>query len=407
MASSLSLTHYETLGVSQQAKPKEVRDAYHKLALKLHPDKDPGNPRAVAAFQKVSTSPLLLELLCWLNSISSMTQLGAAYEALRDETRRTKYDAILSSSQRARQPPLPADWPSQKSSDPDATTHAWHEDMRRRAWDWSRKAQERADQARREDDEFWSGATYAHGATDHSGWGKEWDLEQKDRYNLREHQQRQRAARKEARKGAESKKREMGTPPPPPRDPVDQGAEEFKGRAERYKKKQEAGEKAERERREDDENWSKPPSPQQFDPGWSGKVDKEYEERLENEKRTRMDYRKAEREQFEKKWPAELLRLRSKIISIEVDIDKTEAKVDESKRTTKDEREDDDHEQIFDVSIKRKYLERRLKKCLNEYKQIVKLLSLRGRGQEADEADVQLREVCTLQSNSFVVGNST
>lgn len=63
MASSSYQTHYEVLGITQNAELKEVRDAYHKLALKRHPDKDPRNPRAVAAFQKVSTNPILQELL--------------------------------------------------------------------------------------------------------------------------------------------------------------------------------------------------------------------------------------------------------------------------------------------------------------------------------------------------------
>ena len=111
-------------------------------------------------------------------------------------------------------------------------------------------AQERADQARREDDAFWSGPTYAHGATDRNGWGKEWDREQENRSDLYENQQRQRAAhkkaRKEARKEAERKKYEADIPSP--RDPFDQGTEGKKAQAERDKKTQESQEKFERER---------------------------------------------------------------------------------------------------------------------------------------------------------------
>ena len=62
MALSSHQTYYELLGITQQANVKEIRDAYHRLALKCHPDKDPCNPRAVAAFQKVSRSPILQSL---------------------------------------------------------------------------------------------------------------------------------------------------------------------------------------------------------------------------------------------------------------------------------------------------------------------------------------------------------
>ena len=64
MASSSYQTHYEILGISQQAQLKEVRDAYRKLALKCHPDKDLRNPRAAAVFQKVSNRLWPTGLLC-------------------------------------------------------------------------------------------------------------------------------------------------------------------------------------------------------------------------------------------------------------------------------------------------------------------------------------------------------
>lgn len=290
-----------------------------------------------------------------------MTQLVTAYETLSDGNRRTIYDATLPSSQRARQMPQPANWPPQRSYD----------------WHW---------QARREDTSYWSGETYAHGTADRSGSGKQRGPEQ----------MRDRAAEKKAHKEAESKRRDMNRPPP--QDPFDQETENVNTRAEKSRKKKEARAKAEREAREDDENWGKPPSPQK---PHSDRWYKTEEEKLEKKKKKRADRRKAEREQSEKQWSAELLTLLSKIINIEVDIDKTEAKADESTRAAKGEREDEDQEQIFHLQIKRRSLERRLQERVEEYKRIVKLLRDWGQEQEANEADVKLREVCTSQSDSF------
>ena len=312
-----------------------------------------------------------------------MTQLGTAYETLSDEKRRTIYDATLRSSQTPTQPPQPASYPHHRSHDRD----------------W---------QARREDTSYWSGPTFAHGAPDHNSWGKQRDQEQKDGFGMHEGRHRERTAHREARKEAERKKRDINRPPPA-QDSFDQDEKVFKDRVEKLRKREEARAKAEREAREDDINWGKPPTPQKaYSERWyktEEEIEKEYQERLEKEEE-RADRRKAKKEQSEKQWSAELLILLSKIISAEVDIDETEAKVDESKRATKGEREDEDHEQIFHLQIKRRSLERRLQKRVDEYKLIVKLLRDLGREQEADEADVKLREVCTFKSDPFRFGTS-
>ena len=59
MASFSPQTHYEILGINQQAQLQDIKDAFRKLALKHHPDKDPRNPQANAAFQRVGKSPIL------------------------------------------------------------------------------------------------------------------------------------------------------------------------------------------------------------------------------------------------------------------------------------------------------------------------------------------------------------
>jgi hypothetical protein len=53
MASGTSADHYETLGVTPVASAAEIRRAYRRLALKHHPDRNQGNAKATAAFQRV------------------------------------------------------------------------------------------------------------------------------------------------------------------------------------------------------------------------------------------------------------------------------------------------------------------------------------------------------------------
>lgn len=62
--------YYEVLGVSRSAAPKEIADAYRKLAIKYHPDKNPGNDEAVARFKEAAE----------------------AFEVLHDTEKRSRYD---------------------------------------------------------------------------------------------------------------------------------------------------------------------------------------------------------------------------------------------------------------------------------------------------------------------------
>ncbi len=63
---------YKTLGVSKTASADEIKKAYRKLALKYHPDRNPGNKEAEEKFKEIS----------------------AAYEVLGDENKRKQYDQL-------------------------------------------------------------------------------------------------------------------------------------------------------------------------------------------------------------------------------------------------------------------------------------------------------------------------
>uniref|UniRef100_A0A7N6AWT4 DnaJ homolog subfamily C member 10 n=1 Tax=Anabas testudineus TaxID=64144 RepID=A0A7N6AWT4_ANATE len=62
--------YYDLLGVSREATTREIRRAFKQLALTMHPDKNPGDPSAHDKF----------------------LQVNRAYEVLKDEDLRKKYD---------------------------------------------------------------------------------------------------------------------------------------------------------------------------------------------------------------------------------------------------------------------------------------------------------------------------
>ena len=62
--------YYEVLGVSKSATTEELKKAFKRLAIKYHPDKNPGNKEAEDKFKEAAE----------------------AYEVLNDPQKRTTYD---------------------------------------------------------------------------------------------------------------------------------------------------------------------------------------------------------------------------------------------------------------------------------------------------------------------------
>ena len=66
----MKVDYYETLGVSRECDEKTLKSAFRKLAMRYHPDRNPGDKEAEQKFKEI----------------------GEAYEVLKDPQKRAAYD---------------------------------------------------------------------------------------------------------------------------------------------------------------------------------------------------------------------------------------------------------------------------------------------------------------------------
>ncbi|KAK4695978.1 hypothetical protein P7C71_g1864, partial [Lecanoromycetidae sp. Uapishka_2] len=197
MAPRATVTYYTTLGITPQATKQQIREAYLKLALQIHPDKQPGSSEATSEFQK----------------------LNEAHETLIDYKKRAEYNTKLKRQGLFTEPPAPTEYDKRYWDDPlKATRHST--DNYKQYWgqppkqapgyktDYSKFRTGGRGTPRKPEwepcHEDWENSNYFQTAQD---WYERWDKEQQD---LIEKEKREHEAAEARAKKAEEEKRVMG-----------------------------------------------------------------------------------------------------------------------------------------------------------------------------------------------------
>ena len=69
--------YYQILGVDKKATTEEIKRAYRKLAMKYHPDRNPGNKAAEEKFKEINEAQ---EVLSDPKKRERYDQLGSSYQ---------------------------------------------------------------------------------------------------------------------------------------------------------------------------------------------------------------------------------------------------------------------------------------------------------------------------------------
>ena len=119
-------THYEILGVKQTADEEEIKRAFRSRALRVHPDRNPGDPRAAAKFNRVNE----------------------AYEVLSDPDRRRAYDIALALGEEIGPRPAGRPSPAPRPQPPPETASQRNTDYRQWVEERERRARQEEEAAR-------------------------------------------------------------------------------------------------------------------------------------------------------------------------------------------------------------------------------------------------------------------